>query len=214
MPDLSRHTRTMLAAALLAATALSACGGDDDKGAAKPVAGATPTATQPATTDKTQTAKTQTTPVTPKPKSPSAKVIKVGAAPRSLAIGGLKVEVQVDSVIDPVLADVDEPQEGGRFVGVFLSTRASGVYEPAKVAALASLTTTDGKYYPVRVISGGECEGSFFPAAFVLRSKKPRSGCIGFDIPKSAQPKEIVLGVRSTVSAKQDTETWDLPDAK
>ena len=60
---------------------------------------------------------------------------------------------------------------------------------------------------------GGECEGAFFPAGFVLKTKKTRTGCIGFDIPKSATPKQIVLGVRSTVTGKQDTGTWALPKA-
>ena len=216
MPDLSRHTRTTLAVTLLAAAMLiTACGGDDKKDSTEPVAANN----TPGTTDTTAT--TKTTPTGPtvegapvKPKAPQAKVIKLSAPPRSLKAGGLKVEVKVDSLIDPVTADVDEPQPGGRFVGVFLNTRASGSYEPSKVTAIASLSTKSGKSYPVRVISGGECEGAFFPAGLVLKSKKTRTGCIGFDIPKSETPKEIVLGVRSTVSNAHDTATWDLPEAK
>ncbi len=213
MPELLRHTRTMLVATLLAASTLAACGGGD-KPSTQPATNTQ--ATTPGTTTHTTTTGPGTTPAktTTGPSKPPAKVTKVTDPPRSLEAGGLKVEITVDKVVDPITADVDEPQEGGRFVGVFLKTLARGTYEPAKVIAVASLTTTDGKHYLVRVISGGECEGSFFPGAFVLQSKKARVGCIGFDIPKTAQPKQISLGVRSVTSGKSDTAVWSLEGAK
>ncbi len=82
------------------------------------------------------------------------------------------------------------------------------------MVTVAALTTKDGKSYPVRVMSGGECEGSFFPAAFLVQSKKVRSGCIGFEIPKTAKPEEIVLGVRSTTTGKSQSRRWKLPAAE
>ena len=216
MPDLSRHTRKGLVAALLAASALSACGGDDKK--------ATTAASQPTTPASTATTET-VDPVTTNPaekpsltpggkKRPPTTVTKVTDPPRSLKAGGLKVQVEIDKVIDPVLADVDEAEKGGRFVGVYLSTRASGTYEPSKVASIASLKTDDGKTIYVRVISGGDCEGSFFPSAFLLKSEKPRLGCIGFDVPNGSTPTQIELGVRSTVSGKFETAKWALPAPK
>ena len=219
MPDLSRHTRKGLVAALLAASALSACGGDDKKATTAAAQPTTPTT--PASTATTETVDPVTTNPDERPsltpggkKRPPTTVTKVTDPPRSLKAGGLKVEIKIDRVIDPVLADVDEAQKGGRFIGVFLSTRASGTYEPSKVAAIASLKTDDGKTIYVRLISGGDCEGSFFPSAFLLASKKPRIGCIGFDVPNGSTPKQIELGVRSTVNGKFETAKWALPAPK
>ena len=55
--------------------------------------------------------------------------------------------------------------------------------------------------------------GAYFPAAFVLKSKKPRVGCIGFEIPKTATPGEIVLGVTQTTTGKSQQGKWVLPNS-
>ena len=213
MPDLSRHTRMGLVAALLAASALGACGDDKKAVTTTPTTAKTTATTK--TPDQVKTNPSEIPATTPEGKKrPPTTVTKVTDPARSLTAGGLKVEIKVNKVVDPVLADVDEPQKGGRFVGIFLSTRASGSYEPSKVAAIASLKTSDGKTYFVRLISGGECEGSFFPSAFVLKSKKPRLGCIGFDVPNGSTPDQIELGVRSTTSGKFETARWALPAPK
>lgn len=239
MPDLT-HKRTALVAALIAALFVGACGGDDDKKASSAQAPATnPNAANPATTTETSTdeadndsgkdkdkdGKTEsnaddpasTTDVRPDaatPRGPDGKPLKlipVNAPARSIKAGGLQVKMRVRSLLDPVPVEVDEPQPGNRFVGVFIESLASGTYEPAKVVAVASLTTDQKKAYSVRVIGGGDCEGAFFPAAFVLKSKKTRTGCVGFEIPKGAKAEELVLGVSSTTTGKGQTARWKLP---
>jgi hypothetical protein len=209
MPELSRHNTTMLCAALAATLTLAACGGDDDKDPTSAATVATQTGTAPATTN----AEPGTTTTTPRATQPEdkAKVIPLDAPERALSAGGLKVKVDVDHFVDPLQPDVDEAQPGNRLVGVYLKTQASGKYEPSKVTAIAGLTTKDGALYPVRIIAGGNCEGAYFPGAFVLKSKKPREGCVGFEIPKTAEPKEIFLGVKSTTSGKGEQGKWELP---
>jgi hypothetical protein len=214
MPELSRHNTTMLFAALAATLALAACGGDDDGDTTSATSATTPaaTTTAPTSTEPGSTTTTTTPESSTQPKD-ETKVIPLEAPERSLSAAGLDVKIDVDHFVDPLRPDVDEPQPGNRLVGVYLKTRATGKYEPSKVTAIAGLTTQDGKLYPVRIIAGGNCEGAYFPGAFVLKSKKPRVGCVGFEIPQNAVPKEILLGVRSTTTGKGEQGKWELPSA-
>jgi hypothetical protein len=210
MPELSRLNTTMLLAALAATLTLAACGGDDNNDKSSAASVPTAATSTPATTSTTETTGT-TTPAQSTATTQKTKVIPLNAPPRSLAANGLKVNVDVDHFVDPLRSDVDEAQAGNRLVGVYLKTKAGGKYEPSKVTAIAALETKDGGTYPVRIIAGGDCEGAYFPAAFVLKSKHPRVGCIGFEIPKTAVPNKILLGVRSTTSGKGEQGEWVLP---
>src|SRR4051794_8734713 len=149
MPEMTRHTRKMLVAALLAGLTLASCGGDDNKDSNAVTAAGTPTTTTapPATTATTETKKKATTTLRTTKTAQPIKVTPVEAPPRSLKANGLKVDIDVDSIADPVRADVDEPQAGNRFIGVFLKSQATGKYEPSKVTAVAALNTVDGKSY-------------------------------------------------------------------
>lgn len=229
MPHFRRRATAVIAAALLAGLTLTACGGDDDEKAS--TAGAQATSTDIETTEvptaegsdsdapdsggsDTGGSTSGGSSTTPAPADPNAKVVPIDAKPSTLEAGGLKVKIRVDRVVDPVKPEVDEAQPGNRLLGVYVESQASGNYEPAKVVTIATLTTKDGKAYPVRVMSGGECEGSFFPAGLLVKSKKVRSGCIGFEIPEDAEPKEINLGVRSTTTGKGEAGRWMLPQAE
>ena len=197
--------RAAIMTTALAAVALAGCGGSDNKGdtatatAAQTQATATATATQTAT----QTAPTKTS---------DQKVAIVPGKQETLQTGDIGLSVKVDKVVDPVDAQVDRAQPGNKLVGVFVTGQTKGTIEPTRTTSGTTLQTSDGRVTGIRVIADGDCAGGFSANELLLATKKPVTGCIGFEIPKKATPESItilLIGPKGTQKA-----TWNLPKAQ
>lgn len=203
-----QFARAALITTALAAVGLAGCGGSDNNGDSTATAtGTQAQATATATATATQTA-TQTT----QTRASDQKVAIVPGKQETLQAGDIGLSVKVDKVVDPVDAAVDRAQPGNKLVGIFVTGQTKGVVEPTRTTSGTTLQTTDGKVVGVRVIADGDCAGGFSANELLLATKKPVTGCIGFEIPKNATPKSITIliaGPKGTQKA-----TWDLPKAK
>ena len=93
-----------------------------------------------------------------------------------------------------------------------MTGQTKGTVEPTSTISGTTMTTDDGTIYGIRVIADGDCAGGFSTNDLLLATKKPVTGCIGFEIPKKATPKSItivLIGPKGTQKA-----TWQLPKAK
>ena len=203
-------SRTALAVAGLALAGIAGCG-DDNK--AEPTNGggqAAASAPAPATATATATA-TQTTP-TATSTAPLQREAVVPGKEATLKSGDIGLNVKVLKVVDPVAAAVARAQEGKTPVGVFVTGKADGVGEPTKTSSTTTLKTNDGTITGIRIIADGDCGGGFSANELLLASKKPVTGCIGFEIPKSATPEAITIVLTSAKGTEQ--ATWELPKAQ
>lgn len=194
--------------ALALTTGLAACGSSskNDTTATTTQATATATVTQPGqatTTDSGQATQPQTT---------EQKVVPVNGSDNTLTSGGATMTVKVDQLIDPVKTVIDKAQKGNKLVGVVVSGTTTGKFEPTRTQATAVLNTTDGGTSAVRIIADGDCAGGFFPAGILNAAKKPATGCIGFEVPKSAKPDSITISLATDGKGGKQA-TWKLPAA-
>jgi hypothetical protein len=197
-------------AGLALATGAAACGSDDNSGSTATAGQATQTATQTVTQaggDDTNGQSGSTTTQT----NPQKEAV-VNGSTESLKSGPLTLSVKVDKVADPLQAHIDTAQDGNKLVGVFLTGKTSGKFEPIKTATTAVLKTDKGNQGIVRVIADGDCSGAFFPGG-LLDEKSDQSGCVGFEIPKNATPQAITIALKYEGS-KAAEGTWQLPQAK
>ena len=199
-----QFARAAMLTTALAALGIAGCGGSNkDKTATATATQATATATATAT----QTA-TQTTP----PRTSDQKVAIVPGKKETLQTGDIGLSVKVDKVVDPVDAQVDRAQPGNKLVGVFVTGQTKGTIEPTRTTSGTTLQTSDGRVTGIRVIADGDCAGGFSANELLLATKKPVTGCIGFEIPKKATPESItilLIGPKGTQKA-----TWKLPKAQ
>lgn len=183
--------------------ALTGCGGGNSSTATD-----TATATQAQSTE-TQTATQTTTTTSPAPVQREA---VVAGKEETLQSGDIGMKLKVDKVVDPVLAQVDRAQPGNKLVGIFVTGQTKGIFEPTQTGTLTSLQTTDGKISGLRVIADGDCAGGFSADELLTAQKKPVTGCIGFEIPKTATPESITIALTSPKGTQQ--ATWKLPKAQ
>jgi len=222
-----RHGRTRGTLALItAATALlaSGCGGSGaSTGAAAvtttpPATSTTKAATTPAPAATSVVTKT-TTVTASAPKVPpgySQPVTPVSGGQQAITAGPIAVTLTVTGVSNPLKTQVDSAQRGNKLVGVFVKGYVRGKTDPADVAA-ASLTA-GGRQYPVRIIADGDCSTAFVPNV-ILSARKPTAGCIAFEIPQSATPQQLTVGVVAVQPKGQKgagiegkgSATWRLP---
>lgn len=191
----------------LAALGFAGCGGDDDVATTT----ATATAGQPQATDTATATQTQAT-ATPDSTTPVQREAVVPDKEATLQTGDIGMKVKVLKVVDPVAASVDRAQKGNKLVGVFVRGKTDGVVEATRTSSGTTLETTDGKITGIRVIADGDCAGGFSANELLLATKKPVTGCIGFEIPKNATPKSITIELVGPAGAKQ--ATWTLPKTR
>ncbi len=202
--------RAAVVAAALVAVGAVGCGGDSGDDA---TATATATATQTqATATATQTATQTTDDTTTAPVKADQREAKVPEKQETLQSGDINLKVKVDKVVDPVAASVDRAQPGRKLVGVFVTGQTKGVIEATRTVSGTTMKTTDGTIYGIRVIADGDCAGGFSANELLTATKKPVTGCIGFEIAKKATPKEITI-VLIGPNGQQEA-TWQLPKAK
>lgn len=206
--QLPTRSGVALLASLALAVGVAGCGSNDGGNTATSAAQQqtatqtqTQTDTQPGSTDRPQTSTTRT----------EQKEAVVNGDSKTLKSGSAAVTLKVDKLIDPVKTVVDLPQKGNKLVGVVLTGQRSGKFEPSKTSATAVLNTTDGTAANVRVIADGDCSGAFFPGA-ILSSPKQEKGCVGFEVPSTAEPTSITIRIQSVNKPGQQA-TWDLPKA-
>jgi len=199
-----QFARAAMITTALAALGIAGCGGsnkDETATATATQAQATATATETATATQTTTTRTS-----------DQKVAIVPGKQETLQTGDIGLSVKVDKVVDPVDAQVDRAQPGNKLVGVFVTGQTKGTIEPTRTSSGTTLQTSDGKVTGIRVIADGDCAGGFSANELLLATKKPVTGCIGFEIPKNATPESItilLIGAKGTQKA-----TWKLPKAK
>jgi hypothetical protein len=206
-PVTHQFARAALITTALAAVGLAGCGGSDNKSSDTATATATQ-ATATATATATQTA-TQTTQAATTTQQREA---VVPGKKETLKSGDIGLDIKVDKVVDPINAEVDQAQPGRKLVGVFVTGQTKGTVEPTKTVSGTTMKTDDGMVYGVRIIADGDCAGGFSTNDLLLATKKPVTGCIGFEIPKKATPKEltiVLIGANGSQKA-----TWALPKAK
>ena len=201
--------RTALAVATLALAGIAGCG-DDNNADTTSSSATNATATATATAEATGTTTQTTSPATST--GPVQREAVVPGKQATLKSGDIGMNVKVLKVVDPVAAAVDRAQKGKKLVGIFVEGQTDGVVEPTKTSSLTSLETTDGKITGIRIIGDGDCAGGFSANEILLANKKPVTGCIGFEIPKSATPKAITIVLTSAKGTQQATA--DLPGAK
>jgi hypothetical protein len=196
--------RAAMITTALAALGIAGCGGSNkDATATATATQAQSTATATATQTATQTTTTRTS---------DQKVAIVPGKQETLQTGDIGLSVKVDKVVDPVDAQVDRAQPGNKLVGVFVTGQTKGTIEPTRTTSGTTLQTSDGRVTGIRVIADGDCAGGFSANELLLATKKPVTGCIGFEIPKKATPESItilLIGPKGTQKA-----TWKLPKAK
>jgi hypothetical protein len=205
-----QFARAAIIAAALAAVGIAGCGGDSggDSTATATATQAQTTATATATATQTQT-QTQATATT---RTGDQREAIVPAKQESLQTGDIDLSVKVDKVVDPVDAQVDRAQPGNKLVGVFVTGQTKGTIEPTRTMSGTTMTTTDGKVVGIRVIADGDCAGGFSANELLLATKKPVTGCIGFEIPKKSTPKTITIVLTGPKGTQQ--ASWQLPKAK
>jgi len=196
--------RAAMITTALAALGIAGCGGSNkDATATATATQAQSTATATATQTATQTATTRTS---------DQKVAIVPGKQETLQTGDIGLSVKVDKVVDPVDAQVDRAQPGNKLVGVFVTGQTKGTIEPTRTTSGTTLQTSDGRVTGIRVIADGDCAGGFSANELLLATKKPVTGCIGFEVPKKATPESItilLIGPKGTQKA-----TWKLPKAQ
>ena len=201
-----QFARAALITTALAAVGLAGCGGSDNNDST-----ATATATQ-ATATATATATQTATQTAPAVKTTPQREAVVPGEKETLKSGGIGLNIKVDKVVDPINAQVDQAQPGRKLVGIFVTGQTTGTVEPTKTVSGTTMTTDDGTIYGIRIIADGDCAGGFSTNDLLLATKKPVTGCIGFEIPKKATPKQLtitLIGAKGTQKA-----TWNLPKAK
>lgn len=204
---LSLPTWVSVLAGIALMTSVAACGSGNDNSTPTTNAPQTQTATQTVT----QTAGTQPGGATTTTNRGQKEAV-VNGKTQTLTSGPLTLSVKVDKLIDPLKTFIDVPQKGNKLVGVFLTGKTSGKFQPVDTAATALLKTDKGNASVVRVISDGDCSGAFFPGG-ILDERTDQSGCVGFEIPKNATPRAITIGIQ-TRGDKPAEGTWDLPKAQ
>jgi hypothetical protein len=95
---------------------------------------------------------------------------------------------------------------------VFLRGKSKGRFEPVKTGMTAVLNTDKGDIGVVRVISDGDCAGALFPATILEARTKPKTVCVGFEVPEGATPEAITISV-ATKNKGGEQATWKLPAA-
>lgn len=197
-------------AGLALATGAAACGSDENSGSTTATAGQ---ATQTATQTVTQAGDGGGGPASTETNTTTAqKEAVVNGETESLKSGPLTLSVKVDKLADPLKTFIDTPRDGNKLVGVFLTGKTEGKFEPIKTAVTAVLKTDKGNQGIVRVISDGDCSGGFFPGG-LLDEKTDQSGCVGFEVPTNATPQAITIAIKY-LGNKADEGTWQLPEAK
>lgn len=208
--DTVKHHFARSAALLSAAAAIAVAGcGDDDKDGSAATATQTQ-ATATATATQTETATTQTR-TQPRPAGQREAVVP-GEQAKLEAGDDIGLTVKVERVYDPVATAVDRAQPGNKLVGVVVTGQSKAAVEPTRTTAYTSLETTAGTIKGTRVIADGDCAGSFTAAALLGAVDKPKTGCIGFEIPRKATPKSLTIVLTSPEGTKQ--ATWKLPQAR
>ena len=196
--------RAAMITTALAALGIAGCGGSNkDATATATATQAQSTATATATQTATQTTTTRTS---------DQKVAIVPGKQETLQTGDIGLSVKVDKVVDPVDAQVDRAQPGNKLVGVFVTGQTKGTIEPTRTTSGTTLQTSDGRVTGIRVIADGDCAGGFSANELLLATKKPVTGCIGFEVAKKATPESItilLIGPKGTQKA-----TWKLPKAQ
>lgn len=206
---LSPRKGIALLTGLALATAFAACGSGDGSSTSVAADRATQTATQTVTQagGDGQSGATTTTPA-----NGGQKEAVVSGDTKSLTSGPLTLSVKVDKVADPLKTFIDVPRKGNKLVGVFLTGKTKGKFEPTRTTATAVLKTDQGNAGVVRVIADGNCSGAFFPGG-LLDESSDQSGCVGFEIPKSATPQAITIAI-AYEGSQPDSGTWALPKTR
>lgn len=194
-------------ASVALATGVAACGSSSNSDTTATGGQVTQTATQTVTQANGSGGGQSGSTTTPANNGQKEAAVKGGS--KSLTSGPLTLSVKVNKVADPLKTFIDTAQKGNKLVGVFLTGKTKGKFEPVKTSATAALQTDQGNIGVVRVISDGDCSGGFFPGG-LLDEKTDQSGCVGFEVPANATPKAITIALQYQGS-KPATGTWELP---
>ena len=109
--------------------------------------------------------------------------------------GGERVQVRLRRVIDPLPRGPDPASPGLRRVGVELTLRNVGRVTLRQAPSDgAEITTTGGEQPQLALVTAGVCGGSF-AGAVILEPGNRETGCIPFEVGRTARLKSFSFGL-------------------
>lgn len=203
--DVTVQRRHLAPISLIAATMLAAgCG--STKIVTEPPKTVTNTGSTPAST-------TSTGPAKPKPDIPPndnpPRQAKIGSTLTLEGFQGEKMQVKVLDYLDPATAgEFDQPQSGGRFVGVKIRmTNAGGTAYSDSPANGAKLITNTDEEADATITTGGSCDATASSSTKIAPGSS-RVLCLPFEIPASQKGATFQFTLNSGFA--DETGEWSL----
>jgi hypothetical protein len=112
---------------------------------------------------------------------------------------GVRLRTTVAGLVDPVRA-TESPGSGMRYVGVRLRLRSTGIAVHDSPLENARLRYAGGAAKPLLGVEAG-CSNGFDGATVRIDDSAPARGCVLFELPENAEPREFVLALETVPPA-------------
>jgi hypothetical protein len=112
---------------------------------------------------------------------------------------GVRLRTTVAGLVDPAQTS-ESPRPGMRYVGVPLRLRSTGIAVHDGPIQNARLRYAGGVAEPVLGVEAG-CSNGFEGTAVRIDDSAPARGCVLFEVPEDAEPREFVLALETVPPA-------------
>ena len=112
---------------------------------------------------------------------------------------GVRLRTTVTGLVDPARA-TESPRPGMRYVGVQLRLRSTGIAVHDSPLESARLRYAGGAAKPVLGVEAG-CSNGFDGTTVRIDDEGPARGCVLFEVPEDAEPREFVLALETVPPA-------------